>query len=45
LADDLAVVELTVIGGVPDIRRDVIRVEHGTSQNGSYRTNEVLLRS
>lgn len=42
LPDYSAVVELTVLGGIPDIRRDVMRVEHAASRKGLYHTNEVL---
>lgn len=41
-ADYSAVVELTVFRGVPDIHRDVMRVEHAVSRNGAYQTEEVL---
>jgi hypothetical protein len=40
--DYSAVVELTVIGGVPDIRDYVIRVEHAASVGGQYETSELL---
>jgi len=42
LANYSSVVELTVIGGVPDIQKDVQRVEHASIQKGVYATSEVL---
>jgi hypothetical protein len=37
-----SVVELTVIGGVADIQKDVDRVEHASMATGTYATKEVL---
>jgi len=42
LANYSAVVELTVIGGVTDIRKAVKRVEHASISKGAYATKEVL---
>jgi hypothetical protein len=42
LADYSSVVELTVIGGVNDIQKDVTRVEHASMAKGVYETMEVL---
>jgi hypothetical protein len=42
LGDYSAVVELTVLGGVPDIRDFVIRAEHATERNGIYEIEETL---
>jgi hypothetical protein len=36
LSDYSAVVELTVLGGVPDLKRHVLKAEHATVANGSY---------
>jgi hypothetical protein len=42
LADYSSVVELTVIGGVPDVQRFVSKVEHASIAKGVYSTKEVL---
>lgn len=42
LSDYSAVVELTVIGGVPDARDFVIRVEHASIASSKYKTAEVI---
>ncbi len=42
LADYSSVVELTVIGGVADIQKDVTKVEHASMAKGVYETAEVL---
>jgi hypothetical protein len=44
LNDYSAVVELTVLKGVPDVARDVIRVEHASIEGGEYVTKEVIVR-
>jgi hypothetical protein len=40
-----AIVELTVSGGVPDVRDYVRKVEHATIRNGKYRVLESLFES
>jgi len=42
LANYSSVVELTVLGGVADIQKDVRRVEHASMAKGVYSTTEVL---
>jgi hypothetical protein len=42
LADYSAVVELTVMRGVPDLREYAIRVEHATISNGEYKVREII---
>jgi hypothetical protein len=42
LSDYSAVVELTVLGGVEDIKRDVIKVEHAESRKGKYKARELV---
>lgn len=42
LPDYSAVVELTVLGGVQDIKRDVMRVEHAESRKGKYKARELI---
>jgi hypothetical protein len=42
LADYSSVVELTVIGGVDDMHKHVIRVEHAYVKRGAYVTQKVL---
>jgi hypothetical protein len=44
LPDYSAVVELTVLGGVPDISQDLLRVENAASKNGAYKVAAVLFR-
>ena len=42
LPDYSAVVELTVFGGVEDIKRDVTKVEHAESRRGKYKVRELV---
>lgn len=42
LADYSAIVELTVMDGVPDAKDFVIKVEHASIVSGKYKTSEVL---
>jgi hypothetical protein len=44
LPDYSAVVELTVLGGVPDLRDFVLRVEHAVEADGRYEVSEVLFQ-
>jgi hypothetical protein len=44
LPDYSAVVELTVLGGVPDIQGDALKVEHAASRSGAYRRTELIFR-
>ena len=44
LGDYSAIVELTVLGGVPQVREHVRNVEHGVIRSGKYRTTERLAR-
>lgn len=44
LPDYSAVVELTVMNGVPDIQKHVTGVEHAVSKKGSYQITDVLFR-
>jgi hypothetical protein len=44
LPDYSAVVELTDLGGVPDIRKDVTQVEHAASEGRTYQVHELLFK-
>ena len=44
LPDYSAVVELTVLGGVPAILGDVLKVEYAASRGGAHRRVELIFR-
>lgn len=42
--DYFAVVELTVLGGVPDVKDFVIKAEHACIENGKFKSSETLFK-